>query len=142
MDYLVPNSVLLLLTGFVLFPALVSVLVWRKRETPAMWIGTAVWACLVALSAVTTVLLSQTPVSSPGFAPLFTARQLAFAFALFAMVWVLQAISGNWARVLTALFAVLNVVRAVLWVTTDWFWRGTTTADGTPEFGPARGWGS
>ena len=140
MDYLVANSIMLLLTGFVLFPSLVSILVWRRRESPAMWIGTAVWAFLVALSAVATVLLSQASATSPGFATLFTVRQFSFGFGLLAMVWVLQAISGNWSRVLTAALVILNVIRAAFWATTDLFWLGTTTADGIPQFGPARDW--
>ena len=77
MDSLAQSS-LLLLAGFVLSPALIGVLIWRRRESRSMWIATGVWAVAVAALAVTTVALSNTSLTTEQLGQLVTLRHMLF----------------------------------------------------------------
>ena len=104
-----------------------------------MWIATGVWAVAVAALAVTTVALSNTSLTTEQLGQLVTSAH-ALRVAVFSVVWVLQAISGNWSRVLTILLAGLLIIRGTLWVTTNLIWNHTLTPAGLPVYGPGRTW--
>ena len=70
-----------------------------------MWIGTGIWAISVAALAVTTVALSNPALKTDQLVQLVNLRHVLFGVAVFSVAWVLQAISGNWTRVLTAILA-------------------------------------
>lgn len=105
-----------------------------------MWIATGVWAVAVAALAVTTVALSNSALTTEQLGQLVTLRHVLFGVAVFSVVWVLQAISGNWSRVLTILLAGLLIIRGTLWVTTNLIWDHTLTPGGLPVYGPGRTW--
>ncbi|NQU36332.1 MAG: EAL domain-containing protein [Actinobacteria bacterium] len=129
-----------MLAGFVLFPALVSLTVWRKRESPAIWIGTTVWALSLAGLAYTTVGLVVGAFPPDTVGSWLSVRTVLFAISLFSMFWMLQALAGRWFPVLTGVLAGILITRVVLWFTTDLIWLHTVNANDLPNYGPARGW--
>ena len=103
-----------------------------------MWIGTGIWAISVAALAVTTVALSNPALKTDQLVQLVNLRHVLFGVAVFSVAWVLQAISGNWTRVLTAILAAMLIIRGVLWFTTNLIWEHAVTPAGLPVYGPAR----
>ena len=103
-----------------------------------MWVGTAVWAFSIAALAVVTVQISTLAASPSASMGLYTLRHLLLGAAVVSVVWVLQAISGNWFRTLTATLVGILVLRAVLWFSTDLVWTHSVDAAGVPIYGPLR----
>lgn len=137
MDVVVEAS-LLVLAGFVLFPALLGAFFVSRNEAPGTWAATTAWALSIAALCVVIVTVQVGNPSAESLATWATVRHLLFGTALVSAMWVLQAISGNWHKVLFGAVIALAVTRSVLWFTTDLIWSHSVGPGGLITSGPLR----
>ena len=132
---MVGEASLLVLAGFVLFPALLGAFFVSRNEAPGAWAATTVWALSVAALCVVIVILEVGSPSTDSLTALASLRHLLFGISMISALWVLQAISGNWHKVLTGIVVGLIVLRGILWFTTDLIWTHSLDQSGMPMLG-------
>jgi len=131
----VGEASLLVLAGFVLFPALLGAFFVSRNEAPGVWSATTVWALSVAALCIVIVIIEVGNPSVDSLTALASLRHLLFGISMISALWVLQAISGNWHKVLTGVVVGLIVLRGVLWFATDLIWMHSLDASGMPVLG-------